>query len=86
MNNTIIHDIHKLLRQKIETLDKLLEIKELEKKYKLDLKKIELKIFDNCNHKWVRDRTVAQDDPIKYYCEICGLWRRRSLYEYTENE
>ena len=48
--------------------------------------KIELKIFDSCNHQWVRDRTLAHDDPIKYYCKNCGLWRRRSLYEYTENE
>ena len=86
MDNNTIPQVNKLLTKKIEILDKIVEIQELQKKYKLDLKKIELDIFDTCNHEWVRDRTLAQDDPIKYYCKICGLWRRRSLYEYTENE
>ena len=86
MDNKVIINVNKLLNKKIEILDKIVEIQELQKKYKLDLKKVELEIFDSCNHKWVRDRTVAHDDPIKYYCKICGLWRRRSLYEYTENE
>ena len=86
MNNNIIPHVDKLLNKKIEILDKIVEIQQLEKKHKLELKKIELTIFDNCKHQWVRDRTVAHDDAIKYYCKICGLWRRRSLYEYTENE
>ena len=86
MDNKSIQNINKLLTKKIEILDKIVKIHELEKKCKLDLKKVELEIFDSCKHEWVRDKTLAYDDPIKYYCKICGLWRRRSLYEYTENE
>lgn len=37
-------------------------------------------LWDLCNHQWRRDCSCAFDDPCKYYCNVCGLWKDRSLY------
>lgn len=79
-SNTISKDVESLLQKKYELYDNIIELNELEKIYKKEIKKIELKIFDNCIHSWIRDLGCAFDDPIKHVCEKCGLWKRRSLY------
>ena len=37
-------------------------------------------LWDSCEHRWVRDYFTSFDDLCKYSCNICGLWRDRSIY------
>ena len=45
------------------------------------IKNTERKLWDNCNHQWLRDYTAPFDDLCKYYCKKCLLWRDRSMYK-----
>ena len=37
-------------------------------------------LWDLCHHHWRRDFSCAFDDLCKHYCDVCGLWKDRSLY------
>jgi len=52
------------------------EIKKMEK-LKLEYEK---RIFNNCQHDWIRDRDLAPDDYPKLYCKICKLYNDKRLY------
>ena len=59
---------------KIQLLEN--EIKDL-KKEKI---KIELLLWDNCEHVWRRDPSACFDDIHKYFCSKFNLNKERSLY------
>jgi len=47
---------------------------------KKDLKETSNKIWDLCNHEWIRDYHSSFDDLCKYYCKKCTLWKNRHFY------
>ena len=63
--------------------DKITLIKEYSNKINLlniDIKSLNRKIYDNCNHNWVRDWACSDDDLSKRYCSICNL-RQLNIYK-----
>ena len=49
------------------------QLKELRKSTKL-------KIWETCNHEWIFDRSSNFDDPCKYICNKCDLYKRKEYY------
>jgi len=58
----------------IDTLEKTIATK------KKLTQQLQLQLWDACEHSWVRDPWVNFDDPCKYYCTTCGLWKDRTMY------
>ena len=52
------------------------EIKQMKQKKS----KIELLLWDNCDHEWTRDTSACFDDIHKYYCQECSLYKDRRIY------
>ena len=78
--NTDLNHIEVFFKERSEIYNKISELDLQKKKYLEQIKKLELNMYDSCVHEWLYDHNCAFDDPIKYYCKYCGLWRRRSLY------
>ena len=50
--------------------------------YKMEIKKTELTLWNTCKHEeWVYCTACAFDDPCKWYCRKCKLWKDKRLYE-----
>ena len=54
--------------------------KDLISKFPKEKIKIELLLWDNCEHVWRRDPSACFDDIHKYFCSKCNLNKERSLY------
>ena len=50
------------------------------KQMKQKKRTIELLLWDNCDHEWIRDTSACFDDIHKYYCQECSLYKDRRLY------
>ena len=50
------------------------------KKLRSSIKNNERAIYWGCEHKWSYDSSGGPYDKIKYRCNICGLWRCKSMY------
>ena len=61
-----------------ETENNILEELVVDNKKKIC--KMNCKIWDLCEHLWVRDYTCNFDDLCKNYCSTCGLWKDRTMY------
>ena len=76
MDNTL-----KKLKIKIQQKrNLLLNLAEWEKNIIVDIKEMELKLWDICDHEWIRDTFAMHDDLCKWQCKYCTLWRDRGIY------
>ena len=73
-------DISNLLSENRKLQQTIIEYRQSIKTIQKQIKKNELCVWDTCDHKWVRDRYCTFDEPCKYYCEKCSLYKDRRLY------
>lgn len=50
------------------------------KNYKKLINNKQKKLWNECDHCWIRDNNAAFDDHIKFHCKKCKLWKSRYLY------
>ena len=43
-------------------------------------KSTNLQIWETCNHEWIFDVTSNFDDPCKWICRKCDLYKRKEYY------
>ena len=72
-------DIKKLIIDTKEKRKKIDELTNMIVLLKEELRENEKKIWNICEHSWVRN-VGCFDDIAKEYCNICGLWRNKYMY------
>ena len=49
---------------------------------KIEIRKKEKHLWNSCKHEtWVFCTACTFDDPCKWYCSKCKLWKDKRLYE-----
>lgn len=62
-----------------EHQQQMFELKSIIEEKKKKRKRLELILWDNCEHKWELDNTEYDAD-CKQYCVKCKLWKNRLFY------
>ena len=69
----------------LEIKDKIKKMEELEKQLeqlKASIKNDKYNLWKECKHeKWLFCSACPFDDPCKWYCAKCTLWKDGSLYQ-----
>ncbi len=74
-------DVEQLLSQNVRDNSVLEEMEQKMQTLRANIKCRERRLFRICKHKYVVDVNRTTSEDCKYYCEICGCWQDRYMYE-----
>lgn len=61
----MIRNKEKIITQKYSEIDLI----------KLEIEKLKKNLWTSCTHEWERDYSAMHDDPFKYFCKHCKMYK-----------
>lgn len=65
-----------IFQKKIRDKEKLISQKYVEiEQIKEEIEKMKKELWKSCSHEWERDYSAMHDDPFKYFCKHCKMYK-----------